>query len=117
MVITKIYIFKRASTCKHYIFSSMTESFNSSALSCLNDNKTIVKMKNMDIIKQLWLLNEPCTNKPFMVGLDIAKIAGFVETDSLIALSTWVESQPLKLRNSITEKLTVPKLSKMSIII
>jgi len=32
--------------------------------------------------------NEPCTNKPFMVGLDMAKIGGFVETDSLIALST-----------------------------
>ena len=74
----------------------MTESFNSSALSCDNDNKTIVKMKNMDIIKQLLLLNELCTNKPFMVGLDIAKITGFVETNYLIALSTSVESQPLK---------------------
>jgi len=66
----------------------MTESFNSSALSCPNDNETSVKMKNMGIIKQLSVLNKPCTNKPFTVGLDIAKIAGFVETDSLIALST-----------------------------
>ena len=88
VVITEIYVVKRASTCKNYIFSSMTESFNSSALSCPNDNETSVKMKNMGIIKQLSVLNKPCTNKPFTVGLDIAKIAGFVETDSLIALST-----------------------------
>jgi hypothetical protein len=34
------------------------------------------------------MLNKHCTNKPFIVGLDMAKIAGFVETDSLIALRT-----------------------------
>ena len=77
--------------------------------------KTKSQWKNINIIKELWVLDEPCTNKPFMVGLDMAKIAGFVETDSLIALSTWVEPQPLKLRNSIAEKFILPKLSKMSI--
>lgn len=34
------------------------------------------------------MLNKLGTNKPFKVGLDMAKIAGFVETDSFIALST-----------------------------
>jgi len=105
VVITKIYIFERASTGKHYIFPSMLESINSSALSCPHNTWKKSQWKHIDIIKELWVLNEPCTNKPFMVGLDMAKIAGFVETDSLIALSTWVESQPLKLRNSTAEKL------------
>lgn len=50
------------------------------------------------------MLNKLGTNKPFKVGLDMAKIAGFVETDSFIALSTWAESQPLNFKNSTKKK-------------
>lgn len=46
-LITKIYIFERASTCKHYMFPSMIKSINSSALSCSNNTKKNVKLKKI----------------------------------------------------------------------
>jgi len=103
VVITKIYIFERASTGKHYISPACLKA--SIVVHSPHNTWKKSQWKHINIIKELWVHNEPCTNKPFMVGLDMAKIGGFVETDSLIALSTWVESQPLKLRNSIAEKL------------
>lgn len=100
-VITKIYIFERASTCKHYMFPDMIKSINCSALSCpRNTQKMSRQKKNINIVTmEMWMLNKLGTNKPFKVGLDMAKIAGFVETDSFIALSTWAESQPLNFKN------------------
>lgn len=46
-LITKIYIFERASTCEHYMFPSMIKSINSSALSCSNNTKKNVKLKKI----------------------------------------------------------------------
>jgi len=91
VVITKIYIFERVPLA-NTIFSLACLKASiavHSAVHIIHGKKS--QWKHIDIIKELWVLNEPCTNKPFMVGLDMAKIAGSVETDSLIALSTWVE--------------------------
>ena len=45
-LITKIYIFERASTCEHYMFPSMIKSINSSALGCSNNTKKMSNLKN-----------------------------------------------------------------------
>jgi hypothetical protein len=40
--------------------------------------------------------DESHRNKPFMVGFDIAKMTGLLESDSRIALSTWLSRKNMK---------------------
>lgn len=44
-------------------------------------------------------------NKPFMVGFDIAKMAGLTESDSRIALSTYVYVPTDAFRNELLNSI------------